>query len=64
MGPCRLSDAAAAALDDEGNHLSVSDVSTVEIGLKWSALAQALARGLTIVTPDVAVAAYPVATLW
>jgi PIN domain nuclease of toxin-antitoxin system len=112
--PSRLSSAATQALDDEANELSVSDVSTLEIALKWSAgkltlpapprmwfesqvstwglstiglrradiyrttelpshhrdpfdrllVAQALDRDLTIVTPDEAVAAYPVATLW
>jgi PIN domain nuclease of toxin-antitoxin system len=112
--PSRLSPAAAAALGDEANALSVSDVSALEIALEWSAgklglpspprtwfesqvttwglstvplrrvdiyratelpehhrdpfdrllVAQALDGGLTIVTPDAAVAAYPVATLW
>jgi PIN domain nuclease of toxin-antitoxin system len=34
--PSRLSAAAAEALDDETNALSISDVSALEIALKWS----------------------------
>ena len=112
--PSSLSSDATQALDDESNELWVSDVSTLEIALKWSAgklrlpapprtwfesqvatwglstiglrrtdiyrvtelpthhrdpfdrllVAQALDRGFTIVTPDEAIAIYPVATLW
>jgi PIN domain nuclease of toxin-antitoxin system len=35
--PSRLSPDATEALDDEANELWVSDVSTLEIALKWSA---------------------------
>lgn len=112
--PARLSPRARKALDDERNPLVVSDVSALEVTLKWAAkklelpapprtwldgqlaawgvrtvalrrehvyraselaplhrdpfdrllVAQALDGGLTIVTPDPAIAAYPVATLW
>jgi PIN domain nuclease of toxin-antitoxin system len=112
--PARLSTKARRALDDERNPVTLSDVSALEITLKWSAkklslpqpprlwleqqleqwkfeeielrrediyraaelaqlhrdpfdrllVAQAMGRNLTIVTPDAAVASYPVATLW
>lgn len=112
--PKKISNAARRAIDDERNALLVSDVTALEITLKWSAkklvlptpprlwiesqlalwaiasvalrrddvyraaelaehhrdpfdrllVAQALARNLTVVTPDAAIAAYPVATMW
>lgn len=112
--PARLSAPARDALDDEANLLWLSDVSALEMAMKWSAgkltlpttprawvesqisvwglstlslrrehvyraselpnlhkdpfdrllVAQALTEGAQIVTPDAAIARYPVARLW
>jgi PIN domain nuclease of toxin-antitoxin system len=112
--PEKLSPAARSALDDDKNPLLLSDVSVLEVCLKWQSgkltlpspprmwteqqrqtweldqlvltrehmfrsaelpahhrdpfdrllVSQAIEEGLTIVTPDAAVARYPVATLW
>ena len=112
--PDKLSPAARSAIDDDQNELLLSDVSVLEVCLKWQSgklmlpapprmwteqqrqtweleelllgrehmfrsaelpahhrdpfdrllVSQAIAEGLTIVTPDAAVARYPVAILW
>jgi PIN domain nuclease of toxin-antitoxin system len=112
--PEQLSDVAVQQLNDDRNQLYISDVSALEIGLKWNAgkirlptpprrwfegqrqtwglsslplrrediyrstelpevhrdpfdrllVAQALEADLVIVTPDVEIQRYPIATLW
>lgn len=74
-----LSAATRAVLEDPGNELLLSQVSILEIQLKFNKgklpslhhdpldrllIAQAIHEGLALVTPDPRIAAYPVRTVW